>query len=190
MLHGFFNCICRPEGMCIKCTACRNSPVQCPVCPLQIPVQALTLSMEKLEYQISINASPKHVWETMLAPDTYREWVAASWPGSLYQGHWGQNEEIRFIGESGAGTLARINTYHPYELIEAEHIAILLAGGERDTGTDMAQSWVGTTEDYHFEATDGGTLLTVNMGTGPEWAQMFNDGWPKALAQLKAICER
>lgn len=146
--------------------------------------------MKKLEYQISINASPKHVWETMLAPDTYREWVAGSWPDSFYEGRWAQGEEVRFIGESGAGTLVRINTYQPYHLIEAEHIAILLAGGERDTTSDMAQNWIGTTENYHFEATDGGTLLTVTMGINPEWEKMFNDGWPKALAQLKAVCER
>lgn len=146
--------------------------------------------MKKLEYQIGINATPQHVWETMLAPDTYREWVAGSWPDSFYQGRWAQGEEVRFIGENGAGTLAFIKTYRPYELIEAEHIAILLDGGERDTTSDFAKNWVGVTEDYHFEARDGGTLLTIVMHIKPGWEQMFNDGWPNALKQLKAICER
>lgn len=39
--------------------------------------------MEHLEYSIVISAPAKKVWETMLQEDTYKQWVAKSWPNSF-----------------------------------------------------------------------------------------------------------
>jgi uncharacterized protein YndB with AHSA1/START domain len=71
--------------------------------------------MKKLEFKIDINATAKKVWDTMLAPDTYKEWVSVSWPGSDYKGKWAKDEKIRFHGEGQGGTLAIIDEIKPYE---------------------------------------------------------------------------
>ena len=34
------------------------------------------------------------------------------------------------------------------------------------------------------------TELKTEMNVEPEWEEMLGDGWPKALAKLKEICER
>lgn len=146
--------------------------------------------MKELVYTIAIHAGKQKVWQTMLAPDTYKEWVGAAWPGSLFEGKWGQGENLRFVSKDGAGTLATIVDYKLYDYLQAKHIAILLNGGIEDRDSDFAKGWIGTLESYTFTEQHGQTLLKVELNTKPEWAEMFNEGWPKALAKLKEICEQ
>src|SRR5688572_24909380 len=107
--------------------------------------------MKKLEYNVDINATAKKVWDTMLAPKTYKEWVRVSWPGSDYQGKWAKGEKIRFVGEGQAGgTLATIDEFKPYESLLARHIAVINADGTEDYNSEVAKGWVGTLERYTF----------------------------------------
>jgi len=152
--------------------------------------------MKKLEFKIDINATAKKVWDTMLSPKTYKEWVRVSWPGSNYQGKWAKGEKIRFVGEGevaegqGGGTLATIDEFKPYESLLARHIAVINADGTEDYNSEVAKGWVGTLERYIFSESKGKTTLTVEIETNPDWETMFNDGWPGALKALKEICEK
>ena len=146
--------------------------------------------MKTLEYKIDIAAPRKKVWETMLNADTYQEWTDVAWPGSFYKGEWKQGENIRFIGKDESGTMATLEEVKPYERISAKHVAILLPGGIEDRTSDIAKRWVGITEDYTFVEKNGKTQVVVNIKTNPDWAKMFDDGWPKALAKLKEISEQ
>lgn len=146
--------------------------------------------MKNLEYKIHINAPKQKVWETMVQPETYKEWTNASWPGSYYEGKWEQGEKIKFISKDGSGTLALIEALNPYDYISAKHIAILLKGGKEDYDSDAAKGWVNTLESYTFNENNGATDLTVDIVTNPQWQKMFDDGFPNALKKLKEICER
>ncbi len=146
--------------------------------------------MKKLVYKISIAAPRQVVWDTMLQPETYKEWTGASWPGSYYKGEWKQGEKIRFICKDGSGSQAMIKELVNYQYIAAEHVAILLTGGVEDSSSDFAKSWIGITESYRFEHGPGETILTVDISTDPKWEKMFDAGWPGALQKLKEICER
>ncbi len=145
--------------------------------------------MERLTYQIEISAPARTVWETMLQEDTYKLWVAKSWPGSIYQGKWEQGEQIRFVGPDGSGTLAELTEVKPYASVHARHIAVLGPGGEEDRGSDIAKGWVGITEAYRFEERNGKTTLVVTIETTPYWKKMFDEGWPTALQELKKLAE-
>lgn len=144
--------------------------------------------MKNLEYKIHINAPSQKVWETMIQPDTYKKWVAASWPDSFYEGEWKKNEKIKFISKDGSGTLALIEVFKPYEYISAKHIAVLDKDKE-DYDSDVAKNWIGTMENYLFSEHNGETDLTVEMKVYPDWQKMFDDGFPNALKKLKEICE-
>ena len=146
--------------------------------------------MERLEYKVVISAPAKKVWETMLQQETYRQWVAKAWPNSHYEGKWEKGEKIKFIGPDGAGTLAEIVECKPYETVLARHIAVLLKGGVEDRTGEEARGWIGSTEQYKFTERAGKTTVTVTIETTPEWKQMFDDGWPTALMELKQISER
>jgi uncharacterized protein YndB with AHSA1/START domain len=151
------------------------------------------MTMKKLEFKTTINAKRDKVWQTMLAPDTYREWVNVSWPNSTYDGKWATGENIRFIGgseENQGGTLANIVEARKPEYILAKHIAVINADGTEDRTSETAKGWIGTTEEYTFTEKDGKTELKVVINTSPDWESMFTDGWPNALNKLKEICER
>lgn len=145
--------------------------------------------MEHLEYQIVISAPARKVWDAMLQKQTYEQWVEKSWPGSSYQGKWEKGEQIRFIGKDGSGTLAEIVELQPYQKVVARHIAALGPGGTEDRTSDIASGWIGTMEGYEFDERGGETTVTVSIDTTPEWKQMFDDGWPVALEELKQLTE-
>ena len=146
--------------------------------------------MKDLVYTIGIHASKQKVWETMLAPTSYKEWVNAAWPGSFFEGKWEKGVDLKFISKDGGGTMANLIEHKPYDRIVARHIAVLLRGGAEDRDSDLAKGWVGTLESYTFTEQKGQTQLKVVLNINPEWAAMFNEGWPKALAKLKEICEQ
>ena len=148
--------------------------------------------MKNLEYNIQIAAGKQKVWDVMLAPDTYRQWTDVSWPGSRYEGSWEKNKDLRFVSgeQGGGGTLATLTECRPHDYLLAKHVAIINADGSEDRTSDAAKGWVGTTESYTFEERNGKTNLKVEIKTAPEWADMFDDGWPKALEKLKELSEQ
>ena len=146
--------------------------------------------MKHLEYDIDIAADRKTVWNTMLEPDTYKEWVKESWPGSFYEGRWAKDEEIRFLSPEGGGTVARIVELKPHEAVMAEHVGVVNADGTEDRSPGAGNDWIGTTERYTFREKNGKTNVKVEIDTTPDWEAMFNDGWPGALRKLKEVTEK
>ncbi len=147
--------------------------------------------MKTLHFEVLIDATPQKVWETMLDKETYVQWVSVSWPGSSYVGEWKKGSEIRFVGgDGGGGTLAQITELEPYSRVVAEHVAVLLEGGSEDRDSEMAKGWIGTIEAYSFTPENGSTKVDVEITTAPDWAPMFEEGWPKALEALKQLAEK
>jgi uncharacterized protein YndB with AHSA1/START domain len=148
-------------------------------------------TVKTLKFDILIDATPQKVWDTMLEKETYKQWAGVSWPGSSYTGEWKQGASIRFTGdEGGGGTYAEITELEPYKKVAADHVAVILEDGSLDRESDMAKGWIGTTEAYTFTGENGGTKLDVELTTNPEWASMFEEGWPKALEALKQLAEQ
>jgi uncharacterized protein YndB with AHSA1/START domain len=145
--------------------------------------------MKKLEFKIDIAASRQKVWDTMLSPETYKEWINTSWPGSYYKGNWKQGENIRFLSPGHGGTMATFLECKPHDFILAKHVAVINSDGTEDRDSDIAKGWIGTTESYSFTEKNGKTELKIEISTKPDWEKMFTDGWPKALAKLKQISE-
>jgi uncharacterized protein YndB with AHSA1/START domain len=147
--------------------------------------------MKTQEFKTEINAKRDKVWRTMFDPDTYRQWVNVSWPGSYYDGKWKTGENIRFIGDQNqGGTLANLVEVREPEYVFAKHIAVITGDGKEDRTSEEAKSWIGSTEEYKFTEKNGKTELKVIINTTPQWESMFNDGWPEALKKLKEISER
>jgi len=145
--------------------------------------------METLKYVIDIAAPAEKVWITMLEKETYEQWSASAWPGSRYEGRWALGEQVKFIGTDGAGTLAEITEFKPNVKVLARHIGLLGPNGKVDKTSDAAKSWIGTLEGYEFQETNGKTKLTVTIETNPEWREMFDNDWPRALEDLKKLAE-
>lgn len=146
--------------------------------------------MEHLAYKVVISAPVNKVWDIMLQKESYKQWVAKSWPDSSYEGSWTKGAQIRFTGPDGSGTLAKIVEMTPYQHVLARHVVVLGPGGVEDHTSEIAKGWIDITEAYHFAEHVGKTTVTVSIETTPEWKEMFDDGWPGALEDLKKLCEQ
>jgi uncharacterized protein YndB with AHSA1/START domain len=138
--------------------------------------------MKKLHYTITIQAPRALVWETMLAPDIYRQWTTAFCEGSYYDGSWEKGSTIRFLSPSGEGMRAEIAENRHHEHLSILHKACITATGE-EVPLDPAF------ENYSFRDSGSGTELVVEADTDDEYEAMFADMWPRSLDALKALCE-
>ncbi len=145
--------------------------------------------METLNYSIEISAPVEKTWNKMLSHGSYEEWTSASWPNSFFEGNWTAGENIRFISKDGSGLLAHVKECKPFSHVRLLHVAVLLPGGVENHDSEEAKGLIGTQENYTFIPNGDATTLNVEMVVAPEWAKMFDEGWPPALQKLKQICE-
>lgn len=149
--------------------------------------------MQKLHFTTTINAPAQKVWETMLNDETYRQWANAFSEGGYFKGSWDKDAKILFLGpdpETGieGGMVSRIAENRPYEFVSIEHIGIVSDGVE-DTTSDEARKWAPAFENYTFTEVDGVTTLDIDLESPEEYAEMFNEMWPRGLAKLKELAE-
>ncbi len=154
--------------------------------------------MQKMHYAITIRAPREKVYETMLAPETYREWTSVFSPGSTYVGDWSEGSEMRFIGpdpdhpetaDKNSGMIARVAKNVPNEFVSLESVGQILAGVD-DRESDDVRQWAGALEEYTFADVDGGTEVRIDQDTPEAFIEQFAAMWPKGLEKLKEICER
>ncbi|GGI77442.1 SRPBCC domain-containing protein [Pseudarthrobacter scleromae] len=149
--------------------------------------------MEKLKFEVDINAPAGTVWATMLDDATYREWTSAfSETGSFYEGDWNAGSEIRFLGPDGEGSvggmIATVEECRPNEFVSLRYLGQIVRGVD-DTTSDAAQEFIGAHENYSFTEADGVTKVEVEVESVEDWVAMLNETWPVALAKLKDLAE-
>lgn len=151
--------------------------------------------MTTVKFSTTINAPVKTVWHTMLDDATYREWTLEfNAAGSWFEGSWEEGSAMKFMGPDpvtgkigGMNSEIAVNRYLEY--ISIHHLGTI-TDGQATTATPEAPAWEDGYENYTF--TDLGnqtTKLDVSLDLPDEWATMFDEMWPKALAKLKAMCE-
>ena len=144
--------------------------------------------MKTLHFSIVIDSPPERVWDTMLAPDTYRQWTAAFAAGSYYEGSWEAGARIRFLGPDGSGMVAEIAANRPYEFLSIQHLGEVKKGVE-DTASPAVAAWAPAFENYSFSRVGDSTEVAVDIDVTPDFEGHMTKTWPPALAGLKSICE-
>lgn len=145
-------------------------------------------NLRPLRHSVVIRAPREAVWDAMLGPGTYRDWTAPFCEGSYYEGSWGAGDRIRFLAPNGDGMTSVIAESRRPEYVSIKHLGMIKDGVEDTTGP-AAAAWAPAFENYAFAEVDGGTEVTVDLESAPEWEAFMNEAWPKALARLKEICE-
>ncbi len=150
--------------------------------------------MQKLHFEIHINAPREKVWAAMLSDATYREWTKPFHEGSYFKGDWSEGSKILFLGPSDDGTgdggmVSRIAKNRLHEFISIEHLGFI-ANGLEDTTSEEVKKWIPAFENYAFADDDNGTKLSIDLDTHEEYKDMFEGLWPKALQILKDLCEK
>ncbi len=148
--------------------------------------------LEKIHFEIYIDAPVGKVYETMLDPVQYTAWTAAFNPGSYFEGSWETGADIHFIGADEQGNLggmvSRIKENTPNKKVVIEHLGVLVDGQPKTTGPEV-EGWAGSQEEYTFVDMGDTTKVEVSMDTNKEFKSYFTQTWPEALKLLKSICE-
>ncbi|MFT2007113.1 SRPBCC domain-containing protein [Pontibacter sp. 13R65] len=145
-----------------------------------------------LHFEISIHARAEKVYQTMLDKKQYSTWTAIFSPTSHYKGSWEKDAKIMFLGEDKEGNIegmvSRIKENIPNKFVSIEHLGMVCNDVEITSGAEVA-GWAGAMENYTFSEENGLTLLSIDVDTNQEHKAYFSEAWPKALQELKAICE-
>ena len=145
--------------------------------------------MQKLLYDININAPKKRVWETMLDDKKYKIWVKAFSENSEFIGKWEEGAEVKFFDPNMGGSIAQLDVFNPHDQIVANHIATLTKENIRETTGPITEKWIGTKETYRFVENNGSTRIEIEMETHEDFVDMFNKCWPQALENIKHLTE-
>lgn len=148
--------------------------------------------IEKLRFEIAIEADASKVYGFMLDEKHYEDWTSVFAPGCHFKGSWEKGAKILFLapGENGAmgGMVSRIKENIPSKFVSIEHLGIVQNGKEITSGEEV-EIWAGALENYTFRQEKGNTVLCVEMDANQHFKAYFEKIWPKALDRLKAICE-
>lgn len=152
--------------------------------------------MEKLQFQIAIDAPATKVYDFMLginSRSTYEQWTSLFSPTSTYEGNWDKGSKILFIGVDNQGRkeglVSRIAENIPNQFVSVQHYGLLKADQEITEGPEV-EKWANGFENYSFEENNGTTTVTVDLDTTVDFIGYMNQTYPKALDRLKEICEK
>ena len=148
-----------------------------------------TKFMDKLNFNIIIDAPREKVWNVLWKDATYREWTSAFMEGSHAISDFRKGSKVLFLGGEGNGMVSRVADVRPPEFMSFEHLGEVKDGKE-DTESEKVKAWAGSKENYTLKALNDKTEVLIEMDIAAEYKDMFNQLWPKALQKLKEVSER
>jgi uncharacterized protein YndB with AHSA1/START domain len=146
-------------------------------------------TIKRIQFETIIEAPVARVYALMIDPEAYKDWTSAFAEGSYFEGSWVQGQQIRFLSPSGDGMLAEIAENRANQFISIRHLGMIVQGVV-DTDSEAARAWAPAYENYSFHAVPQGTRPVIDQDVFDEYVGYMNEAWPKALARLKALCER
>jgi hypothetical protein len=91
-------------------------------------------------------------------------------------------------GEKG-GMVSRIVDNIPNQFVSIQHFGLLKGDDEVTEGPEV-EKWANGFENYTFEESNGTTTVTIDLDTSEDFLDYMNETFPKALDQLKVLCEQ
>lgn len=139
--------------------------------------------MEKLHFNVQINAEPEKVWSVLWDDFSFRQWTSAFTEGSFYQGNLEENGVIKFLDPQNNGMFSKIVKLIPNQEIIFLHL------GEIYNGVEAPQNWEEATERYILTEHENTTSLEVEIQTSEEFKTFFEEKFPNALSNVKHLSE-
>ena len=146
--------------------------------------------MKKLNFSVDINAPGEKVWDTLWGNDTYGQWTSAfGSEGSTAVTDWQEGSKVLFLGAGGKeGMYSVIDKKQPNTYIAFKHLGVVKEGKEQPQDEET-KKWSGAMETYTLKENNGATSLLVTLDATDDFADFFNDTFPKALQKVKDIAE-
>ncbi|WP_265130311.1 SRPBCC family protein [Chryseobacterium oranimense] len=139
--------------------------------------------MQKIFFEIQIDADPEKVWDVLWSDMTYRQWTTAFMEGSFYMGSFEEGSIIKFLDPNNNGMYSRVEKNIANQEMKFLHL------GEIYNGVESEQDWGEATEAYILEEIPTGTLLKIEINTTDEFKDFFEEKFPTALGIVKNLSE-
>ncbi|KMQ64744.1 ATPase [Chryseobacterium angstadtii] len=139
--------------------------------------------MQKIFFEIQIDAPREKVWEVLWNDITYRQWTTAFTEGSFYQGTFDEGSIMKFLDPNNNGMYSRVEKNIPHTEMKFLHL------GEIYDGVETEQDWGDATEGYILQETETGTILKIEINTPEEFQSFFEEKFPTALGIVKNLSE-
>jgi hypothetical protein len=144
--------------------------------------------MERLEFKISINASPKKVWKILWEDETYRKWTSVFSESSFMKTDWKVGGKTLFLDGKGSGMVSTIIKMIPEKHISFEHLGIMIKG-EEDYTSEEVKEWSGAHEKYTLTSNGKNTDVLIESDVIGKYKDFFTEVWPRALSLIKELSE-
>lgn len=144
--------------------------------------------MLKLNYKVSINASPYRVWQTLWQDKNYRQWSSLFSENSYAISDWKEGSKTQFLTPEGEGMYSIIEKSILNELMIFKHLGVIKKFIEQPNDPET-KKWSGSKESYVLVENDKGTILNVSLDSIDDFKEFFDDIFPKALDKIKSIAE-
>lgn len=145
--------------------------------------------MEKLKYQIEIEAPAKKVWDILWNEKTYSQWTYYFSPDSNMVTDWEIGGKTYFTDSSKKnGMVSTIERMEEPKHLIFKHLGEMVDGVE-DVDSEKVKAWNGSLEAYYLDEINGKTTLTVEVDSNDEFKEMFDNGFKKGLEVIKNLSE-
>ncbi len=142
--------------------------------------------MDKLLFDIIINATKEKVWNILWQDKSFREWAGIIDPGTYMVGDLTAGKEVQFISaENGYGVTSLVENVIPNESLVLKHKADTQESGKQERDDE----WTGGKESYSLVEKDRITTLTAEFDVPSQMIDYFNNTYPKALERVKELAE-
>lgn len=139
--------------------------------------------MKQLNFTTTINAPAAKVWKVLWSDPTYRQWTAVFQEGSHAKSDWNEGSKIYFLDGNGHGMFSIIEKSIPEVQMTFKHM------GELKDGVETVSAWAGAHESYYLSEENGITTLRTEVDITEDFADYFNNTFPKAIDRIKSISE-
>lgn len=143
---------------------------------------------QTLKFSITINASKEKVWNVLFTDENYPKWASVFCEGSNAKTDWKEGSEVQFTTPNGDGMFGIIEKKIPNKIMIFKHLGCLKKG-EKIVPEKKSDDWKDAREIYELDEKNNKTELTVKMDSNPEYAEYFNETFPKALKRIKQLAE-
>ena len=144
--------------------------------------------MNKINFEIIINAPRQKVWDVLWGETSYPEWTSVFSEGSHIITDYKKGSKVLFLDGKGQGMVSRIAEHIPPEYMSFEHLGFVKDGIE-DTESEEVKKWSGSHENYKLDEVNGKTRLQVDMDITEDFKDYFQNTWPKAMVRIRDLSE-
>lgn len=144
--------------------------------------------IQKLVFEIDIDAAPAKVWKTLWTPELYTKWAEPFCAGTYYTGEMKQGNRIHFLTPNGEGMYSDLAYYKENETAIFKHIGMMKDFKELPLNAET-EKWTGAFESYFVKDVEGKSHVKVEVDVIEKYIGHMKKTFPLAMQKLKAISE-